>query len=197
MAANAHHQLVQTAVDGGMNTLRVWCGVALFRVWLHMPLQLSNPTSRVCTGVEGCFYQTRGTMLAMSWESWYDACEESAERQTLLPASGRENDIDCLLLQVYHDMQYAQGGHSPKNDDVQDAELRHQIRRLSSHASIVLWDGCNECRVLMGTNTGIYATFVRTFRSLQQPPAWTPQTNASTAPWSCLRLAPSCVGPSR
>ena len=59
-------------------------------------------------------------------------------------------------------MQYAQGGHSPKNDPVQDAELRYQIRRLSSHASIVLWDGCNECRVIIGTATGIYATFVMT-----------------------------------
>eukprot|EP01043_Picozoa_sp_COSAG02_P027101 COSAG02_NODE_1582_length_11838_cov_3.471420_5_plen_105_part_00 len=78
--------------------------------------------------------------------AWYDACDE-------------------LGIMVYHDMQYAQGGHSPKNDDVQDAELRHQIRRLSSHASIVLWDGCNECRVLMGTGTGIYATFVRSDKS--------------------------------
>lgn len=74
--------------------------------------------------------------------AWYDACDE-------------------LGIMVYHDMQYAQGGHSPKNDAVQDAELRHQIRRLSAHPSIVLWDGCNECRVLMGTGTGIYATFVR------------------------------------
>ena len=107
MAANAHRQLVQSAVDGGMNTLRVWGG---------------------------------GMFLP---DAWYDACDE-------------------LGIMVYHDMQYAQGGHSPKNDAVQDAELRHQIRRLSSHASIVLWDGCNECRVLIGSGTGIYATFVMT-----------------------------------
>jgi beta-mannosidase len=107
IAANAHRQLVQTSVDGGMNTLRVWGG---------------------------------GMFLP---DEWYDACDE-------------------LGIMVYHDMQYAQGGHAPKNDAVQDAELRHQIRRLSSHASIVLWDGCNECRVLMGTGTGIYATFVMT-----------------------------------
>ena len=59
-------------------------------------------------------------------------------------------------------MQYAQGGHAPKNTTEQDAELRHQIRRLAHHPSIVMWDGCNECRVIIGTPTGIYATFVMT-----------------------------------
>ena len=44
--------------------------------------------------------------------------------------------------QVYHDMQYAQGGHAPVNNQIQDAELRHQIRRLASHTSIVV---CIEC----------------------------------------------------
>ena len=63
---------------------------------------------------------------------------------------------------VYHDMQYAQQGHAPANTTTQDAELRHAVRRLSSHVSIVMWDGCNECRVKMGTPTGIYATFVMT-----------------------------------
>ena len=74
----------------------------------------------------------------------------------------RYEACDELGIMVYHDMQYAQGGHSPKNDAVQDAELRHQIRRLASHPSIVMWDGCNECRVIIGTPTGIYATFVMT-----------------------------------
>lgn len=74
---------------------------------------------------------------------WYDTCDE-------------------LGLLVYHDMQYAQDGHSPKATSTQDAELRHQIRRLSHHASIVIWDGCNECQVKMDTDTGIYATFVMT-----------------------------------
>merc|ERR1712232_589403 len=107
MSAVAHRQLVQSAVDGGMNTLRVWGG------GMFLP--------RV----------------------WYEACDE-------------------LGIMVYHDMQYAQGGHSPKNDPIQEKELRHQIRRLSSHPSIVMWDGCNECRVIIGTGTGIYATFVMT-----------------------------------
>ncbi|CAK0819957.1 unnamed protein product [Prorocentrum cordatum] len=72
---------------------------------------------------------------------WYDTCDE-------------------LGLLVYHDMQYA--GQNPRATPTQDSELRHQVRRLSHHASIVIWDGCNECQVKMGTDTGIYATFVMT-----------------------------------
>ena len=73
--------------------------------------------------------------------AFYDACDE-------------------LGMLVYHDMQYAQQGHSPVANTVQDLELRHQIRRLSSHPSIAIWDGCNECQVVMNTSTGIYASFV-------------------------------------
>jgi len=74
---------------------------------------------------------------------WYDTC-------------------DKLGVMVYHDMQFAQQGHSPTQDTTQDAEFRHQIRRLSPHPSIVVYDGCNECTVIIGTPTGIYATFVLT-----------------------------------
>ena len=49
-------------------------------------------------------------------DAWYDACDE-------------------LGIMVYHDMQYAQGGHAPKATAIQDAELRHVIRRLSHHPS--------------------------------------------------------------
>lgn len=72
---------------------------------------------------------------------WYDAC-------------------DAMGIMVYHDMQYAQSGHSPKATTTQRQELVHQVQRLSSHPSIVLWDGCNECQVRMGTSTEIYASFV-------------------------------------
>jgi hypothetical protein len=74
-------------------------------------------------------------------QSWYAACDE-------------------LGVLVYHDMQYAQSGHDPASTPVQEEELRHQIRRLSAHPSIIIWDGCNECPVVMGTSTAIYATFV-------------------------------------
>mmetsp|Transcript_19024 Transcript_19024/g.23340 ORF Transcript_19024/g.23340 Transcript_19024/m.23340 type:complete len:156 (-) Transcript_19024:756-1223(-) len=67
---------------------------------------------------------------------------------------------DELGILVYHDMMYAQSGHSPRVNRVQENELRHTVRRLASHPSIVLWDGCNECPVIMHTPTGIYASFV-------------------------------------
>ena len=106
-SADAYRQLVNSSVDGGMNTLRVWGG---------------------------------GIFLP---DVWYDACDEAG-------------------VLVYHDMQYAQQGHSPHNDTSEADELRHQIRRLSHHPSIALYDGCNECHVIIGTPTGIYATFVMT-----------------------------------
>ena len=103
----AYARLVQSAVDGRFNMLRVWGG--------------------------GIFLPN----------VWYDEC-------------------DRLGIMIYHDMQYAQHGHLPQETPIQDAELRHQIRRLSHHPSIVIWDGCNECRIKMDTPTGIYATFVMT-----------------------------------
>mmetsp|Transcript_13513 Transcript_13513/g.24201 ORF Transcript_13513/g.24201 Transcript_13513/m.24201 type:complete len:984 (-) Transcript_13513:1826-4777(-) len=79
----------------------------------------------------GIFYPT----------SFYDACDE-------------------LGVLVFHDMAYAQRGHAPKKTLTQDSELRHQIRRLSHHASIIVWNSCNECVVIPFTPTGIYASFV-------------------------------------
>ena len=61
---------------------------------------------------------------------------------------------------LYHDVMYAQGGHSPKETATQAEELRHQVRRVSHHPSVAIWDGCNECHVVLNTSTGIYATFV-------------------------------------
>eukprot|EP00040_Diaphanoeca_grandis_P034655 m.215991 g.215991 ORF g.215991 m.215991 type:complete len:1074 (-) comp33200_c0_seq2:397-3618(-) len=72
---------------------------------------------------------------------WYDTCDE-------------------LGIMIYHDMQFAQNGHAPKITQTQDTEIRHQVRRLAHHPSIVIWDGCNECQVIMGSDTEIYATFV-------------------------------------
>ncbi|EDQ89184.1 uncharacterized protein MONBRDRAFT_8157 [Monosiga brevicollis MX1] len=114
MNAEAHRQLVVSARDGGMNTLRVWGG---------------------------------GIFLP---DVWYDTCDE-------------------MGILVYHDMAYAQQGHSPSATATQDAELRHQIRRLSHHPSIVMYDGCNECQVVIGTDTGIYATFVMAVVAEEDP----------------------------
>eukprot|EP00045_Choanoeca_perplexa_P014475 m.170359 g.170359 ORF g.170359 m.170359 type:complete len:852 (-) comp16688_c0_seq1:1727-4282(-) len=93
-------------------------------------------------------------------DAWYDACDE-------------------LGIMVYHDMAYAQHAHSPSADQTQEAELRHQIRRLAHHPAIVMYDGCNECKVVLGTPTGIYATFVMTVVA---------QEDKSRAVW------PSCPG---
>ena len=73
--------------------------------------------------------------------AFYDACDEAG-------------------IMLYHDMMYAQLGHSPQETPTQEAEFRHQVRRLSHHPSIVIWDGCNECRVDMHGSTAIYANFV-------------------------------------
>lgn len=107
MDADAHRQLVKSAVEANFNTLRVWGG---------------------------------GIFLP---DAFYDACDESG-------------------IFMFHDMMYAQDGHSPKASSQQDAELRHQVRRLSHHPSICIWDGCNECQVKMHTDTEIYASFVMT-----------------------------------
>ena len=69
---------------------------------------------------------------------------------------------DEFGILIYHDMQYAHGGHGPAVGAPQDRELRYQIRRLSSHPSIAIWDGCNECQVLLNNSNGIYASFVMT-----------------------------------
>lgn len=66
---------------------------------------------------------------------------------------------------LYHDMQYASTGggtHGPLATSTQEAELRHQIRRLSHHPSIVLWDGNNEVPVNMWQPSSLFATFVMT-----------------------------------
>lgn len=67
---------------------------------------------------------------------------------------------DEMGIMLYHDMMYAQRGHSPQASSMQSSELRHQIRRLGHHTSIVIWDGCNECVVTNNGTTSIYATFV-------------------------------------
>eukprot|EP01006_Ploeotia_vitrea_P031881 TRINITY_DN64165_c0_g1_i1.p2 TRINITY_DN64165_c0_g1~~TRINITY_DN64165_c0_g1_i1.p2 ORF type:complete len:866 (+),score=74.69 TRINITY_DN64165_c0_g1_i1:17-2614(+) len=57
------------------------------------------------------------------------------------------DECDRLGVIVYHDMMYAQRGHAPEDAPKEWSvwELKYQIRRLSHHPSIVIWDGCNEC----------------------------------------------------
>jgi beta-mannosidase len=51
---------------------------------------------------------------------------------------------DELGMMIYHDQPFAQGNHAPHGTPVEDAEIRHQVRRNSHHPSIGVWDGCNE-----------------------------------------------------
>ena len=59
-------------------------------------------------------------------KTFYDAC-----------------DLHGLL--VYHDLMFAQSGHAPRGTIIERNEIRYQVRRLSSHACLFLWSGCNEC----------------------------------------------------
>ena len=104
------------------------------RILVKSPADAGMNTLRVWGG--GIFYP----------DAFYDACDESG-----------------VLL--YHDMQYASNGggsHGPVATETQDAELRHQIRRLSHHPAIVLWDGNNEQPVNMWDRSAVFATFVMT-----------------------------------
>lgn len=117
--AEALTRLVQSAADGGMNTLRLWGG----GIWQYEP--------------------------------WYEAA-------------------DAAGMLIYHDAMYAQAGHSPTADATQKAEIEYQVRRLSHHPSIVVWDACNECR---SKGSDVYASFVSTTIA---------RTNPSNVVW------PSC-----
>lgn len=79
------------------------------------------------------------------------------------------NTCDNLGLLLYHDIQYSQAQPVPTATAMQDAELRYQIRRLSEHPSIAVYDACNECG-----GHGIYASFVSTVVAVEDPsrPVW-------------------------
>jgi len=72
------------------------------------------------------------------YDAFYDACDE-----------------DGILL--FHDMMYAQQGHSPHSSDTEHAEIVHQIRRLAPHPCMAIFDGCNECNA---QGEDIYVSFV-------------------------------------
>lgn len=75
-------------------------------------------------------------------QAFYEACDE-------------------LGILLYHDMMFVdEAGHRPVQTDSVEKEIRHLVRSLASHPSIAIWNGCNECQVVMGTPSEIYATFV-------------------------------------
>lgn len=81
---------------------------------------------------------------------------------------------DELGLMMYHDQMFGQpwfGGNSgvPIANAMQDAEIRHQLRRLSHHPCIMLWDACNECG-----GGGVWGSFVSPTVADEDPsrPLW-------------------------
>ena len=59
-------------------------------------------------------------------DSFYDACDEEG-------------------IMIYHDMMYVEEQyHGPHVNAMEEMEIRHIIRTLSSHPSIIMWVGCNE-----------------------------------------------------
>jgi len=75
-------------------------------------------------------------------QAFYDACDEYG-------------------ILVYQDQMFVEeGNHGPSQTVTIRQEIQHAVRSLASHPSIVIWNGCNECQVVMGTESEIYATFV-------------------------------------
>ena len=66
----------------------------------------------------------------------------------VLPNSFYEACGEYGLL-LYQDMFVEEQHHGPKRTQVFENEIRFMVRELSSHLSIVLWSGCNECIVCM------------------------------------------------
>jgi beta-mannosidase len=133
--ALAYRRLAQSAADAGFNTLRLWGGgIFMPDVWYDA---LDELGVLVRWGGGGCLEEEeeelKGGPLWGRTSSRYPA---SAFPHSPLPSPPHS--------QVYHDAMYAQQGHSPAQTPTQDAELRHQVRRLSHHPSIALWDSCNE-----------------------------------------------------
>ena len=68
---------------------------------------------------------------------------------------------DTYGIMVYQDQMFVdEGNHGPHQTETIRLEIQHTVRNLASHPSIVVWNGCNECQVVMGMPSEIYATFV-------------------------------------
>ena len=79
---------------------------------------------------------------------------------TVLPTAFYEA-CDEFGIMLYHDLLFVEEqNHGALLTDTIQNEIRHHIRSLIGHPSIVMWSGCNECNVVMGTPTEMYATFV-------------------------------------
>lgn len=65
-----------------------------------------------------------------------------------LPPGPFYDTADERGLLIFHDMMFVEEqGHGAAITDDIEAEIRGIVRRLSSHPSIILWNGCNEVRL--------------------------------------------------
>ena len=78
-------------------------------------------------------------------------------------SGGFYDECDRSGVLVVHDLMFVEEHlHGPTDNVVQRAEILAIVRALAYRPSVALWTGCNECSVVMGTSTEVYATFVMT-----------------------------------
>lgn len=78
----------------------------------------------------------------------------------ILPKSFYEACDEYGIL-IYHDLMFVEEQfHSPVVNVEVEEEIRHVIRSLISHPSIVIWNGCNECERNTEARNDIYSDFV-------------------------------------
>ena len=76
-----------------------------------------------------CMYTHIHLRMHICWQAFYDTCDE-------------------LGILLYHDIMFANdfAGHHVRGPPEQwGDEVRDNVRRLSHHPSVVLYDACNEC----------------------------------------------------
>ena len=75
-------------------------------------------------------------------DSFYKACDEKG-------------------ILIYHDLMFVEEqSHSPIPTEDVEEEIKHIVRSLMPHPSIIIWNGCNECERKNTTRTDIYSDFV-------------------------------------
>lgn len=92
----------------------------------------------------------------------------------ILPSSFYEA-CDANGILVYHDLMFVEEQfHFPIETVEVEDEIRHLIRSLIHHPSIILWNGCNECQRGDNVTNDIYSDFVMTVVSQEDNsrPIW-------------------------
>eukprot|EP00750_Incisomonas_marina_P010425 INCI16272.1.p1 GENE.INCI16272.1~~INCI16272.1.p1 ORF type:complete len:774 (+),score=106.89 INCI16272.1:186-2324(+) len=66
---------------------------------------------------------------------------------------------DELGVLVYHDLMYTTTSqtHEPTGSEAEAMEIAHNLRALSHHPAIIVWNACNEC-----DGSGLYTSFAMT-----------------------------------